>query len=96
MERRCEHCGSPFRPNAVQQRYCSSKCYINAKAMRRYHRRKRTPQFIRAAERRRQYAKRWRQEKKEQGICPRCTGPNDGVEIGVSICSTCYARMKGG
>lgn len=101
MERRCEHCGAEYEvipTQKGQQRYCSYTCRKNAEAMRRYHRMRtaRSPAFAREAERRRLYARKWRQERKTRGQCPRCPNENDGEKIGVSICSTCYARMKGG
>ena len=98
MPRSCEHCGAPYNPNHEHQRYCSVKCSANAKAMRQYYRRKRdnSEVFQRVAERRRLYAKRWREENRAQGNCPRCGDPNDGAEIGVSICSSCYTSLKGG
>ena len=98
LPRTCEHCGASYQPHHEHQRYCSVRCSANAKAMRRYHRNRRnnTEGFQRIAERTRLYGQRWRERKKVEGICPRCTNPNDGAELGVSICSSCYAKMKGG
>ena len=91
---KCPECGREFEKRAVNQKYCpyetvsigsgktASRCMKRAKDRRWY--RNANPATL---ERKRERTKRWKQEMKDNGLCPRCgkNAPGSGVVCGICM-----------
>lgn len=96
-DRRCAHCGGILNNKEKIRsgeiiKYCSPGCRGAAHDLRRYYKNIKTnPAWV---ERRRVYAKNWRDRQKKLGNCTRCGGFNDNKEYNLVVCSKCRSEVS--
>ena len=95
IDRRCKHCNEPLTGNP-KKIYCSDYHRDLANGMIYYQRIRVTnpEKFNKIAERRRQYAKKWRQRNIKEGKCSRCKDINDNADMGYTVCSKCRMTIQ--
>lgn len=86
--RKCEHCGAPFRKHRSEQRYCSRKCFLAFRDLRRTAQTKTCPncgeRFTRA---RGLSDDRWFRKK--------CCGPKCGAELSTKTLFVKWSSLRG-